>query len=107
MDLAHNISANFGSSVDIFTSIIKLSFPSFLTRYLIAIILLWELNGKVVLISPNIDWRKVTLYIKSGTFLPNFSNVQFHSLSLGISLSVNFRTTFYLKNVQKKKTWKK
>ncbi|TYI63219.1 hypothetical protein E1A91_D09G004700v1 [Gossypium mustelinum] len=35
--------------------------------YLIAIILLWELNGKVELISPKIDWSKVSLYLKSGT----------------------------------------
>ncbi|XVE97148.1 hypothetical protein REPUB_Repub02eG0286200 [Reevesia pubescens] len=52
--LAHNISANFGSSIDISIST-KLSFHLFFTRYLIAIILLWKLNGKVVLISPNID----------------------------------------------------
>ncbi|KAK8540229.1 hypothetical protein V6N12_046517 [Hibiscus sabdariffa] len=37
-----------------------------ISEYLIAIILLWELNGKVALISPNVDWRKVPLYIKSG-----------------------------------------
>ncbi|KAL1136442.1 hypothetical protein V6Z11_A12G239800 [Gossypium hirsutum] len=38
-----------------------------ISEYLIAIILLWELNGKVELISPKIDWSKVSLYLKSGT----------------------------------------
>ncbi|KAK8299855.1 hypothetical protein V6Z12_D05G348900, partial [Gossypium hirsutum] len=38
-----------------------------ISEYLIAIILLWELNGKVELISPKIDWSKVSLYLKFGT----------------------------------------
>nr|POE73204.1 protein detoxification 44, chloroplastic [Quercus suber] len=40
-----------------------------ISEYLIAFILLWELNGKVLLISPNIDGRKVASYLKSGGLL--------------------------------------
>lgn len=40
-----------------------------ISEYLIAFILLWELNGKVLLISPNIDGRRVARYLKSGGLL--------------------------------------
>ncbi|GMY25600.1 protein DETOXIFICATION 44, chloroplastic [Fagus crenata] len=40
-----------------------------ISEYLIAFILLWELNGKILLISPNIDGRKVASYLKSGGLL--------------------------------------
>ncbi|XP_022767799.1 protein DETOXIFICATION 44, chloroplastic-like isoform X1 [Durio zibethinus] len=83
---AHNISANVGSSIDIFTST-NLSFHLFLTRYLIAIILLWELNGKVVLVSPNVDWRKVSLYIKSGGLLIIRTIATLGTLTLATSLA--------------------
>ncbi|KAG4126874.1 hypothetical protein ERO13_D10G182480v2 [Gossypium hirsutum] len=45
-----------------------------ISEYLIAIILLWELNGKVELISPKIDWSKVSLYLKSGGLLIGRNN---------------------------------
>lgn len=37
-----------------------------ISEYLIAFILLWELNDKVQLISPNIDAREVVRYLNSG-----------------------------------------
>ncbi|KAJ9180518.1 hypothetical protein P3X46_008749 [Hevea brasiliensis] len=40
-----------------------------ISEYLIAFILLWELNGKVSLISPNIDGRRVVRYLNSGGLL--------------------------------------
>ncbi|CAK7343752.1 unnamed protein product [Dovyalis caffra] len=40
-----------------------------ISEYLIAFILLWELNGKVQLISPNIDAREVIRYLNSGGLL--------------------------------------
>ncbi|EEF35701.1 DNA-damage-inducible protein f, putative [Ricinus communis] len=39
------------------------------SEYLIAFVLLWELNGKVSLISPNIDGRRVVSYLNSGGLL--------------------------------------
>ncbi|KAK3032857.1 hypothetical protein RJ639_037034, partial [Escallonia herrerae] len=41
----------------------------FVFRYLIAFILLWKLNNKVVLISPKIDGERVSRYLKSGGLL--------------------------------------
>ncbi|XP_024443489.1 protein DETOXIFICATION 44, chloroplastic isoform X1 [Populus trichocarpa] len=40
-----------------------------ISEYLIAFILLWELNDKVQLISPNIDAREVVRYLNSGGLL--------------------------------------
>ncbi|XWS55479.1 hypothetical protein CRYUN_Cryun09bG0003600 [Craigia yunnanensis] len=57
------------------------------SEYLIAIILLWELNGKVVLISPNVDWRKVALYIKSGGLLIGSTIATLGTLTLATSLA--------------------
>ncbi|XVF76888.1 hypothetical protein PTKIN_Ptkin13bG0303300 [Pterospermum kingtungense] len=58
-----------------------------ISEYLIAIILLWELNGKVVLISPTIDWRKVALYIKSGGLLIGRTMATLGTLTLATSLA--------------------
>lgn len=38
-------------------------------RYLIAVILLWKLNSKVLLVSPKIDGGRVFRYLKSGKSL--------------------------------------
>ncbi|WRX25077.1 Multi antimicrobial extrusion protein - like 10 [Theobroma cacao] len=57
------------------------------SEYLIAIILLWELNGKVVLISPSVDWRKVALYIKSGGLLIVRTIATLGTLTLATSLA--------------------
>ncbi|KAM7265392.1 hypothetical protein ACFE04_003075 [Oxalis oulophora] len=40
-----------------------------ISEYLIAFILLWELNGKVSLITPTFDGEKFTRYLKSGSLL--------------------------------------
>ncbi|XP_059427981.1 protein DETOXIFICATION 44, chloroplastic isoform X2 [Corylus avellana] len=40
-----------------------------ISEYLIAFILLWKLNKKILLISPNIDGRRVSSYLKSGGLL--------------------------------------
>ncbi|XP_020540561.1 protein DETOXIFICATION 44, chloroplastic isoform X3 [Jatropha curcas] len=40
-----------------------------ISEYLIAFILLWELNDRVSLISPNIDGKKVVSYLSSGGLL--------------------------------------
>ncbi|KAI9153676.1 hypothetical protein LWI28_014863 [Acer negundo] len=40
-----------------------------ISEYLIAFILLWKLSGKVELISPNIDGRRIVRYLKSGGLL--------------------------------------
>ncbi|KAJ6425191.1 hypothetical protein OIU84_025880 [Salix udensis] len=40
-----------------------------ISEYLIAFILLWELNDKVQLISPNVDAREVVRYLNSGGLL--------------------------------------
>ncbi|XP_062166195.1 protein DETOXIFICATION 44, chloroplastic isoform X1 [Alnus glutinosa] len=40
-----------------------------ISEYLIAFILLWKLNKKISLISPNIDGRRVSSYLKSGGLL--------------------------------------
>ncbi|WCJ27982.1 MATE efflux family protein [Euphorbia peplus] len=40
-----------------------------ISEYLIAFILLWDLNGKVSLISPNIDGRRIFRYLTSGGLL--------------------------------------
>ncbi|KAK2981765.1 hypothetical protein RJ640_010282 [Escallonia rubra] len=40
-----------------------------ISEYLIAFILLWNLNNKVVLISPKIDGERVSRYLKSGGLL--------------------------------------
>ncbi|GMI64573.1 hypothetical protein like AT2G38330 [Hibiscus trionum] len=58
-----------------------------ISEYLIAIILLWELNGKVALISPNVDWRKVPLYIKSGGLLIGRTIATLGTLTLATSLA--------------------
>ncbi|XP_022767800.1 protein DETOXIFICATION 44, chloroplastic-like isoform X2 [Durio zibethinus] len=58
-----------------------------ISEYLIAIILLWELNGKVVLVSPNVDWRKVSLYIKSGGLLIIRTIATLGTLTLATSLA--------------------
>ncbi|XVF08338.1 hypothetical protein REPUB_Repub06bG0218200 [Reevesia pubescens] len=58
-----------------------------ISEYLIAIILLWELNGKIVLISPNVDWRKVALYVKSGGFLICRTIATLGTLTLATSLA--------------------
>ncbi|KAB2032008.1 hypothetical protein ES319_D05G343300v1 [Gossypium barbadense] len=57
-----------------------------ISEYLIAIILLWELNGKVELISPKIDWSKVSLYLKFGTFLVDRTIATLGTLTLATSL---------------------
>ncbi|XP_021289006.1 protein DETOXIFICATION 44, chloroplastic isoform X1 [Herrania umbratica] len=57
------------------------------SEYLMAIILLWELNGKVVLISPSVDWRKVALYIKSGGLLIVRTIATLGTLTLATSLA--------------------
>ncbi|KAK8649529.1 hypothetical protein V6N13_130257 [Hibiscus sabdariffa] len=57
-----------------------------ISEYLIAFILLWELNGKVALISPNVDWRKVPLYIKSGGLLTGRTIATLGTLTLATSL---------------------
>ncbi|PPR96591.1 hypothetical protein GOBAR_AA24070 [Gossypium barbadense] len=57
------------------------------TSYLIAIILLWELNGKVELISPKIDWSKVSLYLKSGGLLIGRTIATLGTLTLATSLA--------------------
>ena len=44
-------------------------------RYLIAFVLLWELNDKVFLISPNIDGMRIAQYLKSGTSLCKFCDI--------------------------------
>lgn len=44
---------------------------SIFARYLIAFILLWKLNGKVLLMSPDVDGRRIVHYLKSGTCLGN------------------------------------
>lgn len=44
-----------------------LSFAVCLIRYLIAFILLWKLNGKVSLVAPELDGRRVALYLNTGT----------------------------------------
>lgn len=38
-----------------------------ISEYLIAFVLLWELNDKVFLISPNIDGMRIAQYLKSGS----------------------------------------
>ncbi|KAE8697859.1 MATE efflux family protein 2 [Hibiscus syriacus] len=58
-----------------------------ISEYLIAIILLWELNGKVALISPNVDWRKVPLYVKSGGLLIGRTIATLGTLTLATSLA--------------------
>ncbi|XVE62084.1 hypothetical protein DITRI_Ditri06bG0091000 [Diplodiscus trichospermus] len=58
-----------------------------ISEYLIAIILLWELNGKVVLISPNVDWRKVALYVKPGGLLIGRTIATLGTLTLATSLA--------------------
>ncbi|KAK6943430.1 Multi antimicrobial extrusion protein [Dillenia turbinata] len=40
-----------------------------ISEYLIAFVLLWELNGKIQLISPKIDGGKMVQYLKSGGLL--------------------------------------
>ncbi|KAA8517721.1 hypothetical protein F0562_015220 [Nyssa sinensis] len=40
-----------------------------ISEYLIAFILLWKLNSKVLLVNPNIDGRRVVQYLKSGALL--------------------------------------
>lgn len=37
-------------------------------RYLTALILLWKLNDKVLLVSPSIRGQKVAQYLKSGNY---------------------------------------
>ncbi|KAA3464806.1 MATE efflux family protein 2, chloroplastic [Gossypium australe] len=59
----------------------------FWRQYLIAIILLWELNGKVELISPKIDWSKVSLYLKSGGLLIGRTIATLGTLTLATSLA--------------------
>nr|KJB61158.1 hypothetical protein B456_009G344000 [Gossypium raimondii] len=58
-----------------------------ISEYLIAIILLWELNGKVELISPKIDWSKVSLYFKSGGLLIGRTIATLGTLTLATSLA--------------------
>ncbi|XWS67297.1 hypothetical protein CRYUN_Cryun05aG0275400 [Craigia yunnanensis] len=58
-----------------------------ISEYLIATVLLGELNGKVVLISPNVDWRKVALYIKSGGLLLGRTIATLGTLTLATSLA--------------------
>ncbi|XP_017622295.1 protein DETOXIFICATION 44, chloroplastic isoform X1 [Gossypium arboreum] len=58
-----------------------------ISEYLIAIILLWELNGKVELISPKIDWSKVSLYLKSGGLLIGRTIATLGTLTLATSLA--------------------
>ncbi|KAJ4704344.1 Protein DETOXIFICATION [Melia azedarach] len=40
-----------------------------ISEYLIAFILLWKLNGKVLLMSPDVDGRRIVHYLKSGGLL--------------------------------------
>ncbi|OMO84967.1 Multi antimicrobial extrusion protein [Corchorus capsularis] len=58
-----------------------------ISEYLIALILLWELNGKVELISPNVDWRKVAIYLKSGGLLIGRTIATLGTLTLATSLA--------------------
>lgn len=44
-------------------------------RYLIAFILLWKLNDRVLFMSPNIDGMRIVQYLKSGTSLCKFCDI--------------------------------
>ncbi|KAK9289340.1 hypothetical protein L1049_007495 [Liquidambar formosana] len=57
------------------------------SEYLIAFILLWELNGRVLLVSPNIDGRKVAQYLKSGGLLIGRSLAVLATMTLATSMA--------------------
>ncbi|GKV22062.1 hypothetical protein SLEP1_g31965 [Rubroshorea leprosula] len=58
-----------------------------ISEYLIASILLLQLNGKVVLISPGIDGRRVARYLKSGGLLIGRTIASLGTLTLSTSLA--------------------
>ena len=53
----------------------RISFLHYRFRYLIAFILIWELNDKVLLISPKMDGMRIAQYLKSGTSLCKFCDI--------------------------------
>ncbi|KAH7553903.1 hypothetical protein JRO89_XS12G0074200 [Xanthoceras sorbifolium] len=58
-----------------------------ISEYLIAFILLWKLNDKVVLISPNIDGRRIGRYLKSGGLLIGRTIAVLLTMTLSTSLA--------------------
>ncbi|KAJ8753873.1 hypothetical protein K2173_000127 [Erythroxylum novogranatense] len=58
-----------------------------ISEYLIAFILLWELNGKVLLISPDVNGSRIMLYLNSGGLLIGRSIAVLLTMTLSTSLA--------------------
>ncbi|KAJ7950043.1 Protein DETOXIFICATION [Quillaja saponaria] len=58
-----------------------------ISEYLIAFILLWKLSGKVLLIPPKFDGRKITSYLQSGVLLIGRSFAALITMTLSTSLA--------------------
>lgn len=58
-----------------------------ISEYLIAFVLLWELNDKVFLISPNIDGMRIAQYLKSGGLLIGRTLAVLATMTLATSMA--------------------
>ncbi|KAK4796834.1 hypothetical protein SAY86_029160 [Trapa natans] len=58
-----------------------------ISEYLIALILLWKLNDEVLLISPNIDGRRIVRYLKSGGLLIGRTSAVLVTMTLATSMA--------------------
>ncbi|KAJ9694061.1 hypothetical protein PVL29_009845 [Vitis rotundifolia] len=58
-----------------------------ISEYFIAIVLLWELNDKVLLISPNIDGMRIAQYLKSGGLLIGRTLAVLATMTLATSMA--------------------